>query len=113
MAHEWKTSYCTYDVKTQSQVKATVLNYNVSKTDGEFYAGINGTVDVSEQNRVYTLAALKNVPNHVMTKWVTDALGAEQVQSLEDNIDARIAEQKTPTSGGFVPDDDGAGTLPA
>ena len=34
---------------------------------------------------------------------VKAVLGADQVKAIEDRVTAKIAEQKTPTKGSFVP----------
>jgi len=104
MAHEWKTGYCEYDVvENTNNVKVSALHWACSKQDAEFSGSSYGSVSAADQNRVYTLAALSNVPEHVMTGWVQQALGEEEVQRIEDAIDAQIVEAKTPTSGGLTP----------
>ena len=121
MVYDWKTGYCEYDFvatanpnqgqgRAEGQVKVTTLHWTCSAYDDAVTSHppqtSYGTVDGSEQDRVYTLPALSNVPQHVMTKWVHDAMGADEVKNIEDNLLARWQEELTPTSGGFTPKGD-------
>ena len=101
---DWKVSYCEYTSKDQQagQVLVTTLHYNVSLTDGEYFASSYGTT-TDEGNRVYALPALQAVPEHVMVKWVTDALGEEEVVEIEQRLKDDIELQKNPVDGGFTP----------
>lgn len=105
---EWTTSFCRYaiDPEVQGQVKVTLMDYKVTKEDQGFTALTSGVVDLEEDDRVFPLPALENVPENVMTGWVQDALGAEEVQRIEDGLDAEIAiqiELNKATNGGFIP----------
>ena len=101
----WKTGYCEYDIEEggTGQVKVTTLHWLCSKTEGLNAASSYGTIDASEQSRVYTLPALQNVPESVMTGWVQQALGAEEVARIETDLDNQLIEQATPTHGGLSP----------
>ena len=101
----WKTGYCEYDIEEggTGQVKVTTLHWLCSKTEGLNAASSYGTIDASEQSRVYTLPALQNVPESVMTGWVLQALGEEEQLRIEAAIEADIVEQQTPTHGGLAP----------
>ncbi len=103
MTHTWITTYMEWSNKDQQpgKVVATVAHWNVSRTDGGFSGKVIGSVNLSDQNRVYTQAALENVPANVIQMWVDAAIGAEDMQIAEDAVDAIIAEQATPTTGGF------------
>lgn len=81
----------------------TSLDYDATYTQDTFEASIKGTVDVTNQERVYPLPALLNVPEHVMTQWVKEALGPEQVEYIENQLQIRFDESENPTSGGFPP----------
>lgn len=109
MVYEWKTGYCEYDIEDdqQGQVKVTTLHWNCEAWDDAYtgypHATSVGTVDASEQSRVYTLPALEAVPASVMTGWVKQALGDEGVQEIEDNLLAQYNELVAPTKGGLTP----------
>ena len=113
MVYEWKTGYCEYLFEDpsdqQGQVKVTTLHWNCSAHDDAYtgYAPVTsiGTVDASEQNRVYTLAALQNVPESVMTGWVQQAMnnGEPTVQDVEDALLEQWNNQLEPPGGGITP----------
>jgi len=100
----WKVGYCEYNnvEDQQGQVKVTNLHYTVDQTDGEFTAHRYGSTS-DDQNRVYTLAALQNVPEQVMVGWVQQDLGSETVAEIEQSLADEIYLQENPTGGGFTP----------
>jgi hypothetical protein len=109
--YEWKTGYCEYlfeDPADQNgNVKVTTLHWNCSASDPD-NSGIPpvtniGTVNAADQNRVYTLAALQNVPESVMTGWVKQALGDEEVASIEEGLERQYNEAAQPSGGGITP----------
>jgi len=100
----WKVGYCRWDAEGQppGQVKVASLSWSAELVEGEFDAArTGGTLD--DQNRVYTLAALQNVPQSVMVGWAKQALGPTEVTRIEAEVNADLEAQKTPTEGGFVP----------
>lgn len=101
---EWKVKRCLYSNEPNNKVKVSNLHWTATLVDGEFSASRYGSVG-DDQNRVYTKAALKNVPDHVMVKWVQQALGQDEVDRIEAALLADIAEQRNPTHGSFVPGD--------
>ena len=109
--YEWKTGYCEYQFEDPSDqngnVKVTILHWRctVSDPDMSGIPGVTsiGTVSAEDQNRVYTLSALQNVPESVMTGWVKQALGEEEVQNVEDGLLAQWNDQVTPPGGGITP----------
>ena len=98
----WKTLFCKYNFRG-NQALVTTLDYDTTYVQGDFETNIKGCVDVSGQKRVYPLPALLNVPEHVMTQWVKEALGPEQVEYIENQLQIRFDESENPTSGGFPP----------
>ena len=103
---EWKTGYCEYAIQSQPNVKVTTLHWQcIARDDDTTQTATNiGTVDAGEQNRVYTLQALQNVPESVMTGWVQQALGAEEVAQIEQNVTEQLDAILNPTTGGLVPE---------
>jgi hypothetical protein len=103
MTSVWSVSQTDYDIDPDSngQVKVTNLHWRTMLEDGLYTATSYGSTP-DDQNRVYTLAALQNVPESVVVGWVQAALGAEEVQRIEAALLASIAEQKNPTSGGIT-----------
>ena len=105
---EWNTNYCRYeDVDDAGQVKVTTLDYLVEQTVDEVTGSRQGRVDLSEENRVFPLPALLNVPASVMTGWIQDALGPEMVAQLEEDAMPGIEDETIdPPTGGFDPNED-------
>jgi hypothetical protein len=103
MAAIWKVSRTDYDIDPDGsgQVKVTNLHWRATLIEGEFTASSYGSAG-DDQNRVYPLPALENVPESVVVGWVQDALGEEEVARIEQSMVDNIAEQKTPTSGGIT-----------
>jgi len=102
----WYTKYYDYSVVKESpngQVQVETLHWRTSLDEDEFHAESYGTVSTADQSRVYTLPALQNVPESVMTGWVKDAMGTEEVDRVEQSLRDNIAEQKNPQSGGGTP----------
>jgi hypothetical protein len=85
-----------------AQVKVTTLHYRASLTDGTYTASNYGTTP-DDQNRVYTLPALENVPESVVIGWIKQALGDEEVQRIEQGLVDSIESQKNPTTGTVNP----------
>jgi hypothetical protein len=122
MVFEWKTKYCEYAFEDPADqngnVFVTTLHWTCrarddgardASEDGSNSVSACGTVDAKDQNRVYTLAALRNVPESVMTEWVKQALDnapeAEEtsVADIEERLTARWNELQQPSTGGITP----------
>ena len=88
--------------QVSGQVKVTTLHYRATLTDGPLTASSYGTTP-DDQDRVYTMAALEAVPESVVIGWIQQALGAEEVARIEQQLADDIVEQKTPTSGTVNP----------
>ena len=105
----WTIARCDYDIDPEQNgaAKVTQLHWRATLVEGEFAASSYGSTP-DDQNRVYPIPALEAVPESVIVGWAQDALVAEEVARIEAALLADITEQKTPTSGGFSPDSDGA-----
>ena len=111
ITYTWDVSTVdTYPSKTDDNaVTATDVVYNVhwrlnAEDDGNqdadgnnLTAGSYGTcaLDVSDLG---TFTAFADLEAADVQSWVEAAMGADEVQSLKDNLDAQIAEKITPTS---------------
>ena len=100
----WNVTHCDYDIVEGGggQTKVTNLHWSATLQDGDLNAYTYGSVG-DDQNRVYALPALRNVPESVMVKWVHDAMEPGQQAQIEQMLADDIVEQKTPTSGGLTP----------
>ena len=97
--HEWRVSYVEYAI--DAGVDVTTLHWQCSKVDGGFTGSSYGTV--TAEGHYADKPTIEAVPKATWETIAKAALGVEEVQSIEDGIDAQIAEQVTPTHGGFTP----------
>jgi hypothetical protein len=102
----WTVSQTDYDIESttgQGQVKVTGLNWTATLEDGDITVSAHGNTDETDTNRTYALPALQAVPESVVVGWAQDALGEDEVASIEATLVARIDEQvdavANPTSG--------------
>jgi hypothetical protein len=100
---DWTISRTDYaiDPDANGQVKVTTLHWRTTLVDGPYTASSYGSTG-SDEERVYALPALEAVPEAVVVGWAQAALGEEQVAAIEAGLEAQIAEQKTPTTGGIT-----------
>jgi len=105
ISYEWNVN--TVDVYPAEEGHSNVI-YNVhwrlnatdTQVDAEgnpYTASVYGTqaLDTSDLSN---FTDFDNVTSSQVQGWVESAMGAEEVQSLKDNLDANIAGQITPTS---------------
>lgn len=85
-----------------SQAKVTTLHWAATLEDQGFTAHAYGAT-ADDQNRVYTKPALESVPEATVVEWIHQALGAEEVQAVENRLADSIADQANPTSGTVNP----------
>ena len=97
--HIWNVSYVEYAI--DAGVDVTTLHWQCSKVDTGFTASSYGTVGAV--GHYPDKPAIEAVPKATWEDLAKLSLGVEEVQRIEDSIDADIAQQKTPTSGGFTP----------
>ena len=105
ITYEW--SCRTVDVYPQNEDKTNVV-YNVhwavvgilEEADDEslpITAFANGTQLISVNPEVEFIP-FEDLTNEIVVEWTKDAMGEEQVQSIEENIASQIAELENPTS---------------
>ena len=76
------------------------LNATDTEVDAEgnpYFASVYGT-QVLDTSDLSNFTDFDSVTSSQVQGWVEAAMGAEEVQSLKDGLDANIAEQKNPTS---------------
>jgi hypothetical protein len=107
MAISYNWNVDTVDVYPTDEGQTDVI-YNVhwiliavdTQVDAEGYpykASVYGT-QVLDTSDLSGFIDFDNVTSAEVQGWVESAMGAEQVQSLKDNLDANIAGQINPTS---------------
>lgn len=107
--YNWHCTFCEYlNEATGGKVKVSTLHWTCTSEDTD-HPDITvqniGSVGLQDQNRVYALPALKNVPEHVMVGWLKTALGDDMVAEIEKSVQTQHDEQVTPSGGGFVPEE--------
>ena len=104
MSHIWKVSSLDYVVSQDGLPNvATTIHWRVSKEDANGNVGsAYGTQGLSGPSP-HSFQAWENLNEAAVLAWLKNAMGAEQVKAIEDNIDAQIAEKANPTTGTGVP----------
>jgi hypothetical protein len=103
---EWDSYYCEYDTAGDNSVLVRQIHWTCTATEGSDSYQARGSIDTVEQNRVYTLPALQNVPSHVMANWVHQALNhrdPDAVANIEAAVTDGLNEIIAPSGGGLVP----------
>ena len=78
----------------------TTIHWRASDTDSDENTGsLYGSVSVTLGK---DFIAYKDIKEANAIQWAKDALGADEVKSIENNIASQIAEQKTPTTASGV-----------
>ena len=78
----------------------TAIHWRASDTDSDGNSGSSyGSVGVTLGK---DFIAYKDIKEANAIQWAKDALGEDEVKSIEDSIANQIAEQKTPTTASGV-----------
>ena len=78
----------------------TTIHWRASDTDSDENTGsLYGSVSVTLGK---DFIAYKDIKEANAIQWAKDALGADEVKRIENNIASQIAEQKTPTTASGV-----------
>ena len=93
----WGLANVDYDV---SDGFCHTAHWTVIQTDGDYAASSYGANSLTKPETLTIRTDLKTADIIADVKAV---LGADQVKAIEDGLTAKIAEQKTPTQGSFVP----------
>jgi len=105
ISYEWNVN--TVDVYPTDEGHSNVI-YNVhwrlNATDTEvdaegnpYTASVYGT-QVLDTSDLSNFTDFESVTSSQVQGWVESAMGAEEVQSLKDGLDAKIADEINPTS---------------
>ena len=72
-------------------------HWTVSKTEGEHTASAYGSIGLPEKDASdSSFVAFDDLTEAQVVEWVKDAMGEEQVTSLEDSLDFQLEELVTP-----------------
>ena len=98
MTYNWNCK--TVDVHPQSEGETNVV-YNVhwivTGTEEDYSATNIGTQVVTVDPET-PFIPFEDLTNEIVAGWTKDAMGADQVQAIEDNIANQIIELANPTS---------------
>lgn len=102
MAVTWKINSLDRDLKSGDHENIiTTIHWTASDVDSDGNAGSSyGSVGVTLVGTPKTYA---DVTESDAIQWAKDALGADEVKNIEDNIASQIALMKTPTTASGVP----------
>ena len=105
ITYDWNCK--TVDVHPQEEGETDVV-YNVHwivtgtsdqlDPQGNAYSVTNIGTQVVPLNPETPFIPFNELTNEVVVEWTKDAMGEEQVQSIEDSIASQIAELENPTS---------------
>jgi hypothetical protein len=80
------------------------IHYRFDLTDGEYSKGAYGTVSVAGDPNAEGFIAYDDLTETTVKAWVTEALGGqEKVDEIEAALQAKIEEDKNPTSAVGMP----------
>ena len=96
MAVTWTIASMNRDITQDGKADVvTTIHWRASETDSDGNTGSSyGSVGVTLGKEFIAYADIKESD---AIQWAKDALGADEVKNIEDNIASQIAEMKTPT----------------
>ena len=98
ITYDWNCK--TVDVHPQEEGETDVV-YNVhwivTGTEGDYSVNSIGT-QVVPLDPETPFIPFEDLTNEIVVGWTKDAMGADQVQAIEDSIASQIAELENPTS---------------
>ena len=101
MAVIWTISSMDRDITQDGKADVvTTIHWTASETDSDGNTGSSyGSVGVTLGK---DFIAYADITHDKALEWCKDALGADEVKSIEDSIASQIAEKKTPTTASGV-----------
>jgi hypothetical protein len=75
-------------------------HWTVNAVEGEYSASAYGSVGLERPDE---LIPYEDLTEETVVSWVQESMGEEQVESIEDNLLAQIAEQKAPQKAQGLP----------
>ena len=103
MAVTWTITNMNRQIKLDGKDDVvTTIHWRASNTDSDGNTGSSyGSVGVTLGSQSFI--AYADITHDKVLEWCKDALGADEVKSIEDSIASQIAEKKTPTTASGVP----------
>ena len=79
-------------------------HWTATKQDGDYTASAYGSIGLPAKDPSDpTFVAYEDITEAQAVEWVLEAMGQEQVEALEANLDGQIEAQKNPTSASGTP----------
>ena len=102
MSHVWSVADLNYTVSSGGRTNVVgTVHWRVTKTEGDHIVSAYGSSNLAEPGD--TFIEWENITEADAIAWAKAELGAEEVASLEANLDAQLAEKVTPTVGSGRP----------
>ena len=98
ITYDWNCK--TVDIHPQAEGQTNVV-YNVhwiATGTKEDYSATNIGTQVVALDPEGGFIPFEDLTNEIIVGWTKDAMGADQVQAIEDSIASQIAEKENPTS---------------
>ena len=73
------------------------VHWRVSKEEEEYVGSAYGTQSLNTEN-IENFIPYDDVTSQMVEGWVKEAMGEEEVSSIESSLDKQIEDQKKPTS---------------
>ena len=80
-----------------------VVHYNVNAADDTYCANAYGSIGLEAPAEGDTVIPYANLTEEVVVGWVKAKLGEEQVTQMQDALQARLDEQRTPSKATGIP----------
>ena len=79
-------------------------HWTATKQDGDYKASAYGSIGLpAKEPSDPTFVAYEDITEAQAVEWVKEAIGQEQVETLEANLDGQIEAQKNPTQASGLP----------
>jgi hypothetical protein len=96
----WKIANAEH---TLSDGMITVLHYTIDAFDGSYRSGAYGSVALEPANED-EMIAYADLDEATCVEWAQEKIGGdEKVAQIEEQLQAQLDQQKTPTTGTGVP----------
>ena len=100
------TTY-TYSINTLERTTADGIVYNVhfgvAAANETYSSSAYGTVPLAAPAEGDTIIPYADLTEEVVVGWAKDALGAEQIEAVEERLQVELDEQAAPTKAAGIP----------
>lgn len=106
--HEWTVTNLKFLLYDQVLLKYNIvqsIEWSASKTEGEFSVERHGEVTLAAPSEIFV--PFESITEVTAVSWAKNALGVEEVEAIEADLDSKLAVLVTPTHGSGRPWADG------